>query len=175
MNFFAGKDYAADSSSNQATGGSMAQTPAEAQTAAQNAMRVGANYAAAGSGVQAGSSSASGSSGSASSYSSGPAASASSNSSTVASGPAVSAGSAAAGSTVHSSQQPQSSSSDFGWDRSQFDSRAGFGSPADSVNLNHQSSPTAESASAAETAAKEEAVAAENQRKAEEILKRNKK
>lgn len=176
MNFFAGKDYAADSSSNQATGGSMAQTPAEAQTAAQNAMRVGANYAASGSGVQAGSSSASGSSGSASSYSSGPAAPASSNSSTVAaSGPAVSAGSAAAGSASHSSQSPQSSSSEFGWDRSQFDSRAGFGSPADSVNLNHQSSATAGSASAAETSAKEEAVAAENQRKADEILKRNKK
>ena len=33
--------------------------------------------------------------------------------------------------------------------------RAGFGSPADSVNLNHQSSSTSESASAAETAAKE--------------------
>ncbi len=176
MNFFAGKDFTADSGGNTSSGGSMAQSPAEAQTAAQNAMRVGANYAAGGSGVQAGSSSASGSSGSAGSYSSGSAAPASSNSSTVATpGPASSAGSAAAGSTVHSSQQPQSTSSDFGWDRSQFDSRAGFGSPADSVNLNHQSSPTAESASASETAAKEEAVAAENQRKADEILKRNKK
>ncbi len=69
-------------------------------------------------------------------------------------------------SSVQSVSQSQSiPDSEFGWDRSQFDSRAGFGSPADSVNLNHQSSSTSEFASAAETAAKEEAVAAENQRK----------
>ncbi len=175
MNFFAGKDAAADSGSRTPSGGSMAQSPAEAQTAAQNAMRVGANYAAGGSGVQAGSSSASGSSGSASSYSSGPAAPASSNSSTAAApGAASSAGSDAAGSAVHSSQQPQSTSSDFGWDRSQFDSRGVFGGTPGNINMNQPPSST-EMASAAETAAKEEAVAAENQRKAEEILKRNKK
>ena len=175
MNFFAGKDAAADSGNHTPSGGSMAQSPAEAQTAAQNAMRVGANYAAGGSGVQAGSSSASGSSSSASSYSSGPAAPASSNSSTAAApGAASSAGSDAAGSAVHSSQQPQSTSSDFGWDRSQFDSRGVFGGTPGNINMNQPPSST-ETASAAETAAKEEAVAAENQRKADEILKRNKK
>ena len=150
-------------------------SPAEAQTAAQNAMRVGANYASGSSSISPG-------------YSSSPAASAPAGSSP--SGSAASLllkrfygtefrhnnfGGQSSTSSVQSVSQSQSiPDSEFGWDRSQFDSRAGFGSPADSVNLNHQSSSTSEFASAAETAAKEEAVAAENQRKAEEILKRNK-
>ncbi len=79
-------------------------------------------------------------------------------------------------SSVQSVSQSQSiPDSEFGWDRSQFDSKSRIWLTGRQCNLNHQSSSTSESASAAETAAKEEeAVAAENQRKAEEILKRNK-
>lgn len=176
MNFFAGKDAAADSGSHTPSGGSMAQSPAEAQTAAQNAMRVGANYASGSSSISPGYSSSPAASAPAGSSPSGSAAPITSNASTAQSSGTTTFGGQSSASSVQSVSQSQSiPDSEFGWDRSQFDSRAGFGSPADSVNLNHQSSSTSESASAAETAAKEEAVAAENQRKADEILKRNKK
>lgn len=175
MNFFAGKDAAADSGSHTPSGGSMAQSPAEAQTAAQNAMRVGANYASGSSSISPGYSSSPAASAPAGSSPSGSAAPITSNASTAQSSGTTTFGGQSSASSVQSVSQSQSiPDSEFGWDRSQFDSRGVFGGTPGNINMNQPPSST-ETISAAETAAKEEAVAAENQRKAEEILKRNKK